>query len=226
MPGMDGTGRLFEPLVRAIGDNANVQVLSYPQDSANDYESLTDFVVDALPDKEPFILVAESFSGPLALLASAHKPNGLQAIVLCATFIRNPVPFGGPWMTPFMNPIWFKWTPMALMSHVLLGANPDQRLKAALIESLHEASPTVLTARSKAVLTVDASQALRDSSVPILYLRAQRDRVVLKGSLHDILSIRPDVTTVEIDGPHLLLQTRPELCRDVIDTFLRKGFNV
>ena len=223
MPGMDGTGALFEPLVRAKGDDFDHQILSYPQWADQSYEALTTFVLDALPQEEPFALVAESFSGPLALLAAANNPKGLRAIVLCATFVRSPVPLTGAWMTPFLSPLWFSATPTALICRALLGANPQPKLKNTLIESLKQASPAVLAARSRAVLTVDASEALRTCNVPILYLQASQDRVVWKNALRDIQATRPNLKTVKIKGPHLLLQTQPEATSAAIGQFFNDG---
>ncbi|MBL8941444.1 MAG: hypothetical protein JNM69_43260, partial [Archangium sp.] len=37
-----------------------------------------------LPD-EPFVLVAESFSGPLAISLAARRPAALRALILIAT---------------------------------------------------------------------------------------------------------------------------------------------
>lgn len=50
LPGLDGTGVLFKPLVG--------------------------FVLDRLPDSE-FVLLGESFSGPIALRVAARKPAGV-----------------------------------------------------------------------------------------------------------------------------------------------------
>ena len=79
---MDGTGELFGPLIQSMPESVTAEVLSYPQDPSADYETLTEFVLAHLPKDEPFVLVAESFSGPLAVLVGP-KTQGLHAIILC-----------------------------------------------------------------------------------------------------------------------------------------------
>ena len=45
---------------------------------------------------------------------------------------------------------------------------------------------------------------------PVLYLKALHDRVVPASAFEHIRSVRPDVTCVDVDTSHLLLQTHPE----------------
>lgn len=226
MPGMDGTGELFGPLIQAMPESVTAEVLSYPQDPSADYETLTEFVLAHLPKDEPFVLVAESFSGPLAVLAGAQKPKGLHAIILCATFIRNPMPLTAAWMTSMVKPVWFKWTPSTWMSRVLLGSKSTPELKRTLLNSLNNATPATLAGRARALLKLDATEALTQCVVPILYLQAKRDRVVFRRSLHEILAVRPDIKTIQIDAPHLLLQTCPEEACNAIKYFLSQDERV
>ena len=90
LPGMDGTGILFEPLLDALPQGWTAQVVRYPPDKPLGYESLLDVVLHAIEGNEPFMLVGESFSGPLALMAALGKPAGLQAVILCAIVHSKP----------------------------------------------------------------------------------------------------------------------------------------
>jgi pimeloyl-[acyl-carrier protein] methyl ester esterase len=67
LPGLDGTGRLFDPLLKELPADLRAEVISYPTDAILDYAALEQFVEAALPRRDPFIIVAESFSGPLAI---------------------------------------------------------------------------------------------------------------------------------------------------------------
>jgi pimeloyl-ACP methyl ester carboxylesterase len=87
LPGMDGTGTLFEPLARALAPDVIPAIASYPRDRCLEYRKLRSLV--ALPDG-PFAIVAESFSGPLAIRIAAERPAHLRALVLVATFARFP----------------------------------------------------------------------------------------------------------------------------------------
>ena len=66
--------------------------------------------------------------------------------------------------------------------------------------------PAVLAGRVRAVLGVDARTALAGANVPLLYVQARRDRLVLARSLEQIASVRPDLQHTVLDTAHLVLQ--------------------
>jgi len=76
MPGLDGTGALFENFATAAPDAMAPVVASYPPDEAMSYEQLAPIATAMLPTGGRCILVAESFSGPLALRVAAGAPPG------------------------------------------------------------------------------------------------------------------------------------------------------
>src|SRR5258706_2862593 len=94
LPGMDGTGRLFTPLGRALGPRFETRVIAYPRDRVLTYGELGAQI--ALP-RGPFVLVAESFSGPIAIALAASRPPGLVGLVLAASFARSPRPWFPGW---------------------------------------------------------------------------------------------------------------------------------
>lgn len=98
LPGMDGTGRLFAPLLSRLDESLEPVVIAYPEHEQLDYGQLHQFVRARLPEGEPFVLLGESFSGPVALTLAAAAPAGLCGLILCATFMRNPMPvLGAAW---------------------------------------------------------------------------------------------------------------------------------
>jgi pimeloyl-ACP methyl ester carboxylesterase len=78
----------------------------------------------------------------------------------------------------------------------------------------------VLAARLRALLEVDASDDLRANRLPLLCLRASRDRLIGSRSADEIKALRPDAREVVIDAPHLLLYTRPGQAAAAIAPFL------
>ncbi|WP_341368618.1 hypothetical protein [Yoonia sp. BS5-3] len=88
LPGLDGTGRLIPKLQDALYGGHSVTVFSYPHHLFR-YEDILEWILPRLP-REDYILVAESFSGPVAVLVGAQNPLGLKGIVFIATFARKP----------------------------------------------------------------------------------------------------------------------------------------
>jgi pimeloyl-[acyl-carrier protein] methyl ester esterase len=56
--------------------------------------------------------------------------------------------------------------------------------------------------------------------VPILYIRAKRDRLVGMASLDEIRQIRPETDVVVVDGPHLLFQREPQWTGEIVVEFV------
>lgn len=219
LPGMDGTGLLFEPLLAALPVGVEVSVHRYPTHEPLTYDALVERVLAALPRGVDYVIVAESFSGPIAVRVAATRPPGLRAVVLCASFARNPVRLPA-WLAPLVRPGLMRTPPLALQAHVMLGADAPPALRALLATAIAAVSPEVMALRARELLHVDASDALAASSVPLLYLRATRDRLVSPRSGDHVLQHRPDAMLTEVDGPHLLLQTQPKVCWMAMQAFL------
>lgn len=73
-----------------------------------------------------------------------------------------------------------------------------------------------------AVIKCDVRSAAREIAVPVLYLRANQDRLISVESFAEIQRIKPDISGVLIDGPHLMLQSKPEAAAAEIMKFIRK----
>ena len=75
MPGLDGSGALFAGLLRAAPQELSLSVLRYPDEGRQDYPALQAYLAPELAARRrPYVLVAESFSGPLALRIGADHP--------------------------------------------------------------------------------------------------------------------------------------------------------
>jgi pimeloyl-ACP methyl ester carboxylesterase len=92
LPGMDGTASLFSEFSTALGAEFEVIPVSYPSDVPLGYRELEQVARAALPEDKPFVLLGESFSGPIAIAIAASSPPGLLGLVLCCSFARNPLP--------------------------------------------------------------------------------------------------------------------------------------
>lgn len=219
LPGMDGTGLLFGPFTEVLPSSTPVTVQRYPVDEALSYEALLPRVLATLPTDAPFVLVGESFSGPLALMVASTSPPGLVAVVLCASFARRPLDVPRRLHGIVRGPL-IAFAPFEAQVMAMLGGYATTSLRAILARALDVVPHHVMASRIRAMLRLDATDALRDCPVPLLYLRPTRDRLVFEGSLRHVVATRPDTHVAKIDGPHLILQARPEACRDAIDAFI------
>jgi len=211
LPGMDGTGMLFRPWNDAKPENVELRVIDYPTDVALAYEDLLPLVRARLPQDRPYVLLAESFSGPLGLMLAAEAADRLCGLILCCTFAKNPQPVL-KLLRPFVTLVKFAGLPavLARLGHrALFGRFANTQTQAALSASLRHLHPAVLGSRMRAVLDVDVTPLLSHVDVPVLYLSAEEDRVVPPSALRHLAQALPQMQVVRIAAPHMLLQTMP-----------------
>lgn len=221
LPGMDGTGTLFTPLLQALEPGWPVQVVHYPVDQPLDYPALVERVMQALPTDRPFVLLGESFSGPVAVAVAARCSNGLLGLILCSSFVCNPRP-GWARLHPLLGFLALQRLPFWPMDALLLGGFSTPALRSALAAAIAQVDEEVLHARLRAVISVDVRHALANTQVPLLYLRAGRDRLVPRSSGQQVLQWREDAQVLDIDAPHCLLQAAPVEAAAHLLQFMRR----
>jgi pimeloyl-[acyl-carrier protein] methyl ester esterase len=221
LPGMDGTGFLFDDFANALGLEFEPIVVSYPPEVILNYKALEAFARTHLPLDRPFIILGESFSGPIAIALAASNPVGLIGLVLSCTFAKNPHPY----LRSFKSLIRFlpvSAKTLSILSPLFFGNHATPKLRKSLQNAMSHVSKNVLRARLGAVLEIDCSAELRRLSVPLLYLRATNDRIVFSSAYHYISSLVPTATKIDIDGPHLLLQSMPDAAADAVKRFVTR----
>lgn len=219
LPGLDGTGQLSAAFIAALhahGLAAHTRPL--PVEGPQDYPTLAAQLQPLLPS-QPFVLLAESFAGPLAIELAARRPAALRALVLCATFARRPVPLPAA-AAVALSAAW-PMPPLPWMARLLLGRWRTADNQQALRGALAQVSPQVLRLRAAATLRVDARAALRRMDVPTLYLQALQDRLLWPPSVHELQSLLPDARQVALEGPHLLLQACPASAAAVVARWIK-----
>ncbi len=217
---MDGTARLFDRFdaaVRALGA-IDTQAIAYPAAPLG-YAALEAFVRERLPQGRPFIVLAESFSGPLGAALRADPPPGMRALILCCSFVRNPRPMLAP-LRHLLGLVPFGAMPGFALRQALLAPCSTPRLQAELAAALAHVPPRVLRQRLRAVLETDASRSFARGSLPVLYLRARHDRLVPPANAAQILRQAPGTQLVDIAAPHMLLQAAPEAAAAAVAAFV------
>jgi pimeloyl-[acyl-carrier protein] methyl ester esterase len=206
LPGMDGSGALFEDFASEL--KATSLVISYPTDQPLGYGELEEFVLAALPKTEPFILLAESFSGPIAVALAARQLPQLRGVVLVCSFAKAPLAFP-TFLQKYLARLPFWRVPVALAARVLLGRYRSKAIEMKLEQAIRAVSPEVWRGRLRAALSVDSTTDLCRIQVPVLYLRASEDKVVFSSASEVICRHVSTAKVMEIEGPHFLLQAKP-----------------
>ncbi|MEO6209644.1 MAG: hypothetical protein ABIQ10_05900 [Gemmatimonadaceae bacterium] len=214
LPGLHGTTSLFDRFVAAAPANIALHCQSLPNDIPLDYHELAAWVTARLP-AEPFVLIAESFSGPLALLIADRCENVL-AIALVVTFVVPPAP---GFIARIPQRVWSISPPTALVSAFLTGG--DNALAVDCRGAIESVPPDVIAKRIDEAVHVDVRAELARFTRPLLCLGAKQDWIVPRRSMAKIRAMKPCARLVELNGPHMLLQTRAEEAWLHIEPFLR-----
>lgn len=89
LPGMDGTGQLFEPLLRAWPGDLAPTVMSLNHLSAGSYREQVAQLRGQL-SAAPVVIVAESYSGPIAYALCRELGSRVAGVVFLASFVSRP----------------------------------------------------------------------------------------------------------------------------------------
>lgn len=215
LPGMDGTGLLFRPLLPLIPGPS--EIITFPSAPPQTYQSIYTHIKARLPT-EDFYLVAESFSGPIAARLASDNVAHLKGIIFVATFLSCPckilvrlarrLPFIILLNMPFSTYIIRKFFigpdfPITLFHQAMAKvSNRDLKHRLATLESLVD-NPNTIYPPLKA-----------------LYLRAENDVFISRKHTDEYIRAFPNIAITDIPGPHFLLQSRPNECATLINTFV------
>lgn len=220
LPGMDGTGELLQPFVAALKHACDTVVVTYPGDTPLNYEELQAIALKSLPTDRPFVLLGESFSGPIAMALTALNLPRQVGLVLCCTFAHNPQPLFRR-LGFLVNLLPMSLVPARWLSPLLLGRFSSAALRTALSRAINKVKPSIMRERLRSMLDIDVSAQLARINVPTVYLRATQDRVVPKAASMRISELKPQVQVIEVDAPHCLLQAAPDASARLVIEFLR-----
>lgn len=220
LPGLDGTGVLFEPLLAHLPAGLRPMVVAYPPDEPLDYEDLLPRVLAAVPEGTGYAILGESFSGPLALRAANARPDGLAGVILAASFVRNPVRWASARLSPLLRLVPFRLYPWWQTAKAALGGYSSDLVQGLADAAMARVRPDVLACRIRSILAVDVTRELVACPAPVLYVQGDRDRLVPAHNVKAIRAARPSVVVATLPSRHLVLQTAPAAAAAAIGEFL------
>lgn len=212
LPGMHGTPELYKPFVEALGDTP-YSTTHYANDPSATRESILATIAETVPNDRPYVLLAESFSGPFAATFAAEQPPNLVGLILVNTFLRLPLApltlavTRAPWRMPWV-----------LAKQLLLDRHADPRL-VKLTRRTTGLSPQLIAARFRLLYQTDAREVAKQIKIPTLVLHGARDVFVLPHNSRNTERVIPGCVRKKLPGPHLLVQTWPEKSLEALDNW-------
>lgn len=220
LPGLDGTGVLTAQFGACLRRSYEVEVVSYPT-TLTQYDAIDRWLAPLLEEGD-YALIAESFSGPLAVEIAAKRPKGLKALIVVASFARSPrrVPSFlalGLYLLPLRSTRFIRLT-----QGFLVGKWGDVSFPATFVNALHAIPRSTLVGRLRSVIRVDVLGRLPSIAIPKLFVAASGDSLVPRARRQDFAAAGWKVADME--GPHFLSFTRPQAVADEIERFLDVHF--
>ena len=184
LPGMDGTGDLLLPFLQVLPECQAVRVIRYPTDHSLSYAELERYVISAFPIGEPITLIAESFSGPIALRLSTDRSLNLRAVVVVCGFASHPLGFSGTILARLPLSWLFKLeVPPIILRTFLLGNDASDELLRATAQAIWSVRPNVLADRLREALTSRYCSVQITPVARVVVLFSEKDRLIGKKAL-------------------------------------------
>lgn len=220
LPGMDGTGFLYQPLLSQLPLSVRSQVITYPVNKVQDYSELLEHIKAQLP-QTPFVLLAESFSGILAYKLSLDNSLPIDKMVLVASFLSSP----SPRLARFIRllPISLLLAipiPNIIFRYFCLNSKTDIKLIRVLRGSITKVDNQVLSNRLRLLLALELPNEV--SVTPCLIINPTNDKLVTNRATRLVQNGFENSNIAEINGPHFLAQVKPQQVSKLVCDFLSR----
>ena len=204
LPGLHGSRPLFSSFIALSPSWARCRPLALPTIGGQSFEEIADALLPELRPLEGFVLLGESFSGPIAARLSARLGQKVGLLVLCNPRVETRIRIHEGILAPIAAS---SWMPAWCAAMALSGG--DRSVARAALAEVRSLPKNVLAQRLSAAFSATGGALASYLSPPLLGIVGTGDRLVSPSRSCALLSDVPQGTVAEIDGPHLIVQTRP-----------------
>ena len=208
LPGLDGTEVFFRPLMERLPPTILPLALNYPDAGPHGYPGLLDFVRQKLTRFPHYVVLASSFSGPLAVMLAAAEQQKVRGVILVATFASSP-------NGRLSRLRFFVRTPLVAVLRfarrlpIWTRRPREDRLRIAKEETWSRVSARNLAGRARAALGADLCETLSRCIQPLLCVAYDADDVVPLQCADEIRRHCRHARCVILPGGHLAMFSDP-----------------
>jgi pimeloyl-ACP methyl ester carboxylesterase len=222
LPGLDGTGVMFKPFIDVLPKDIEPLIISYPNDKRLGYEELTKYVLTQLPDNDDYILIGESFSGPIVYQLALRKPDNLRAVIFVASFLSRPAKTVLD-LLRFLPVTFLLSIPIPIPTYavklLLPGTNASEQLVSMFKHALDKVSARTLAFRLREVAKLPGSH--HHCMIRAVYIQPTNDSLVAPECVEEFSKAMGNLTIYQVNGPHFILQANPSACAEIISNEVR-----
>lgn len=213
LPGLHGSDALFQPLCDRLPEGVTTHFVNLPSDGKQDYQTLASVLDQQLPgcpEGSKRLLIAESFSGPLAIRLASMRPDEIAGIVLAASFCDAPLNPGIALLP--LRPLFMVKPPRTALRHFLVGNDASEAEVTGLQKVAQSIPSSTLSKRIRTILELMEDDNPDLPPIPMLILQANNDNLVPWEAQSKLEANYPEAITHWIESPHLILQRCPAEC--------------
>lgn len=211
LPGLHGSTALFESFVALAPAWARCIPVPLPTLGDQGIAGLARTLEAEVGSLDGFVLVAESYSGPIAARLAARLGEKVALLALC-----NPLVELSGGLPEGLAATAASWRALPAWSAAAILADGDNALGSAALEEIRALPGAILEARLAAAFTAMSEELAPFLAPPLLAILGTRDRLVPPEGTRALLKGVPFASVVELDAPHLVVQTKPREVWDAI----------
>ncbi|MBT8044101.1 MAG: alpha/beta hydrolase [Verrucomicrobiae bacterium] len=220
LPGLHGSDELFGAIQDRLPDDIEADFVNLPPDGKQDYDTLCKWLDDELSKGRRRLLIAESFSGPLAMRMANLRPDEISGLVLAASFCDAPLNPGLALLP--LRPLIMVKPPRKALRHFLIGEDATDADVAQIRAVVQSMPKSTMSKRIRTILQLQETDNPPLPGLPMLILQANNDNIVPWEVQRKLEACYPDADSQWIESPHLILQRCPGTCIKRIAKFARK----
>jgi len=208
LPGLDGTGKLFKQFATGLPSSLVPIICNYPSDASLGYVDLKKVADKLIPKDEPFFILGESFSGPIAIQLALRQSKQLKGLILVNTFLSCPRPILARGL-PLM-PNWLLERPPNLVFNFIVKSSEIESTARQEVSAIVKAlDVTVVRSRLESIQAIDVSREACLVKVPVCIIQSLNDNFIPKEATRRLVAAFENSVEIEMPGNHFVLQTYP-----------------
>jgi pimeloyl-ACP methyl ester carboxylesterase len=217
IPGMDGTGLLFEPLIKLMNDDYDYEVICLNAFKNSSAAATLNIIEKAIGDEE-VIVIAESYSGHIAHQLSLNSNLDIKHIIYAASFLENPTIL--TYFRCFL-PLWLirsDLLPTKLIGRLFFGKNKSPALVSLFLKALESVKDKELKSRLEDIRYLKLP--LKISDIPSTYVLANQDYLIRKKCVDAFELYCSKFEYKEAIGGHFIVQSNPNYFIELIEKLI------
>lgn len=221
LPGLHGTAELYDVVKERLPKQIQAEFITLPTSGKQDYHTLTNWLDEELShgfQGQKRLVIAESFSGPLALRWAEKRPDEVAGIVLVSSYCDAPLNPGIALLP--LRPLFMVKPPRKTLRHFLIGEDASEAEVAQLGSVVQAIPSSTLSKRVRSILGLMERDSPVLPNTPMMILQAQSDNLIPWEAQRKLEACYPNARTHWIESPHLMFQRYPELCLEHLLEFV------